>query len=198
MRSTVLGLLDPVFHRPRGLGGRLGAAIMAGVNADTERYVVDQAKLHSADTVVVVGPGPGIGLRAAAEATPNGLAIGVEPAELMRQTAQRRCADLPPDRFRLVPGTAAATGLPTESADAVLSVDSAQLWPDLPAALTELRRVLRPGGRLLVTVHTWIALGLGVADLRRAALTAGLVDVQCYQLAHDAPTGSAIQLRAAR
>ena len=78
MRSTVFRLLDPVFGHPRGLAGRVGAAMMSKLNAKTENYLVDQAKLGGDETVLVIGPGPGVGLRAVAEATPDGRVVGVE------------------------------------------------------------------------------------------------------------------------
>ncbi|WP_180686571.1 class I SAM-dependent methyltransferase [Streptomyces gossypiisoli] len=91
--------------------------------------------------------GPGVGLAAAAERSAH--VIGIDPSEVMRAMARRRCAPLiTRGRLRLSPGTAARTGRPDASVDVVISVNNLQLWPDLPAALAELHRVLRPGGRL--------------------------------------------------
>jgi ubiquinone/menaquinone biosynthesis C-methylase UbiE len=50
-------------------------------------------------------------------------------------------------------GTFEATGLPTGSIDAVLSIDSLLFTPDKPSAIQEMARILRPAGRLGVT--TW-------------------------------------------
>ena len=44
-------------------------------------------------------------------------------------------------------GTFEATGLEAASADAVISVDALQYVPDKAAALVEVARILRPGGR---------------------------------------------------
>jgi SAM-dependent methyltransferase len=55
----------------------------------------------------------------------------------------------PADGWRELPGTAAATGLPDQSADAVVSCWSA-FRVDQAAELAEAERLLRPGGRLLV------------------------------------------------
>ena len=60
-------------------------------------------------------------------------------------------------------GTFAHTGLPDASADAVVSFDALQYAPDKAAALTEMTRVLRPGGRVAFTAFEVIA--ERVADL---------------------------------
>ena len=63
--------------------------------------------------------------------------VAVEPV------AEMRAAIAPPTRA--VEGTAEATGLPAASADGV-TVAQAFHWFDGPRALTEIHRVLRPGG----------------------------------------------------
>jgi SAM-dependent methyltransferase len=70
----------------------------------------------------------------------------------------------------------AATGLGTGAADAVLCVDAIQFAPEPDAAYRELRRVLAPGGRVVLTC--WEPLDPGddrvPARLRRVSLGSGL------------------------
>ncbi len=111
------------------------------------------AVLHPApgSTLVDLGcglGGPGLWL---ARATRTRL-VGVDWSPTAVRIAGERSADwLPPGRARFRTGTFEATGLTTASADTVISVDALALAPDPHAALTEVRRVLRPGGRLLFT-----------------------------------------------
>jgi SAM-dependent methyltransferase len=49
------------------------------------------------------------------------------------------------------PDPGAGTDREDASVDVVLSVNNVQLWADRVAGFTELRRVLRPGGRLLLS-----------------------------------------------
>lgn len=152
VESITRRLLTRCFGRPSGLLGRLGGRLMANGNAATERHAVALAAPAEQDVVLVIGPGPGVGLAAAAERSAH--VIGIDPSEVMRAMARRRCAPLiARGRLRLSPGTAARTGRPDASVDVVISVNNLQLWPDLPAALAELHRVLRPGGRLLLSAH---------------------------------------------
>jgi SAM-dependent methyltransferase len=107
----------------------------------------------------------------------------------------RRKLDLPPDlqSTSLLSGAGldevvpalTGTGLNTASVDAVLIVDSIQFAESKLDALRECRRVLRPGGRLVITC--WEALDatderlpprLRQVDLLRQLPHAGFVDVE--------------------
>lgn len=72
----------------------------------------------------------------------------------MRTMAVRALArHVADDRVRVLPGEAERTGLPDAAVDVVVSVNSVAIWPDLDAGLDELARVLRPGGRLVLSWH---------------------------------------------
>ena len=92
----------------------------------------------------------GAGLWVAAETGAHLIGIDIADAALAaaraRATAMGMDADFQQATFE-------ATGLPDGDADAVMSVDALLFTPDKAAALVELRRILRPGGRLVLT--TW-------------------------------------------
>lgn len=69
------------FGRPTGLLGRVGGWMMARSNAATERHLVALADLDSDEIVAVLGPGPGIGVQAAAEHAKE--VIGIDPSDVM-------------------------------------------------------------------------------------------------------------------
>ncbi|MFF3676228.1 class I SAM-dependent methyltransferase [Streptomyces sp. NPDC002120] len=178
MESITQGLLTKGFGRPGGLLGRLGGRLMAHGNAATERHAVALARPTEQEVVLVVGPGPGVGLEAAARRSAH--VIGVDPSDVMLAMARRRCASaLARDRLRLTVGTAADTGCPDLSVDVVISVNNLHLWPDVPAGLTELHRVLRPGGRILLAAHEkWLPTALPA--LAHTVLAAGFTSVRSW------------------
>src|SRR5690606_37727856 len=171
-------LLDRAFGHPRGLLGRIGGAVMAYTNAATEKHIVEVADLDAGHTVLVLGPGPGVGLRAAAERA--AVAIGVDPSEDMLRLSEQRCADLVRSgSVRLQSGTAERTGLDDDSADRAVTVNNVPLWADRRAGLAEIARVLRPGGRLVLSVHE-AHLSVTRHQLAAEAEAAGFVDVQSW------------------
>ncbi len=127
--------------------------------------------------VLVVGHGPGVGVaRAASAVTPAGHVTAVDPSPLMRQLASTRCArHIAAGIVVLYDGTAENTGCRAASLDAVLSVNNVMLW-NRPAGFAELARVLRPGGRLVITVHRHV-LDVPPEQLAADAAAAGFVDL---------------------
>jgi SAM-dependent methyltransferase len=55
------------------------------------------------------------------------------------------------DRLRFIPADAVSLPFPDHSLDAILAECSFSLFPDKAAALTEIRRVLKPGGQFGIT-----------------------------------------------
>ena len=166
------------FGRPSGLLGRIGGRLMARGNAATELHVVELAGLAEHEAVLVLGPGPGVGLHAAALRCER--AVGVDPSELMLAACRQRSAELVKDgvvQLRL--GDAENTGQPDASVDVVLSVNNVMIWPDWHAGFTELHRVLRPGGRMLLSAHDkWLPGGL--TALADAVGMAGFDDIRTW------------------
>jgi ubiquinone/menaquinone biosynthesis C-methylase UbiE len=92
--------------------------------------------------------GPGLWL---ARATGADL-IGVDYSPVAVESASARASSfVPPERARFVVGDLTATGLPDRCADAVLCFDAIFFADDRIAALREVRRVLRAGGRYVFT-----------------------------------------------
>jgi ubiquinone/menaquinone biosynthesis C-methylase UbiE len=109
----------------------------------------DALAIKPGDTIVDIGCGNGLLTVDLARAVgPVGRVIGVDPSEAMRAPARDRCAEF--DRVSIRKGT--ATDLPIEdnSCDSAVSVQVFEYLEDIPAALSEIRRVLRDGGRLVI------------------------------------------------
>jgi SAM-dependent methyltransferase len=97
-----------------------------------------------------VGSGPGSVTASLADAAgPDGLALGVDISEPMLARAVR--AEAGP-QVGFLRADAQRLPLRDQTVDAVVSIAVLQLIPDPFAALSEIARVLRPGGRLAVMV----------------------------------------------
>lgn len=136
------------FALPRGrLAGLMGWVMTRGNDAEQADVLSLLGDVAGLD-VVEVGYGPGTLVRALADS--GARVSGVDPSERMRAMARRRTAAGDAD-LRL--GTAEDTGLQDRCADLVVSVNNVPMWSDLAGGFGELHRLLRPGGRLVVSWH---------------------------------------------
>lgn len=121
------------------------------VSADLLRYVVHALRLEPGQTLVDLGCGRGgPGLWMAREAGVSLVGVDFSPVAV-DQAAGRAALFGLATRTRFVLGDLAETGLPPATADAAVSIDAFHFAADPAVAATEARRVLCPGGRLVLT-----------------------------------------------
>jgi arsenite methyltransferase len=121
------------------------------------RAVLGALGLRPGERVVDVGAGPGLLVAEMAEQVgPAGHVTGLDIADSMVRIAQRRCAQEPiRSRTTIVQGDAIALPFCDEAFDAAVSTQVYEYVADIGAALKELHRVLRPGGRALILDTDW-------------------------------------------
>jgi len=116
--------------------------------------------------VLDIGAGPGLlALDLARLVGEQGRVVGLDLAPAMVETAARRLSGLTHAQVRL--GDALALDLADGSFDAVVSTQVYEYVADMPRALSELHRVLRPGGRALILDTDWRSLVWHASDQAR-------------------------------
>lgn len=142
------------FADPRGLLGAIIGLLMARKNAPFNRAAVDLLDLRADDDVLEIGFGPGTALAMLAERLPRGTVTGIDRSATMRRQAARRNRDLvAAGRVTLHEASAERIPLGDHSFDHVVAINNFHIWSDRNAALGQIRRVLRPGGTLLLAVR---------------------------------------------
>jgi arsenite methyltransferase len=125
-----------------------GAAVesFAGVG-----YPFAAEVIRAGDVVLDIGSGSGTDLLMAAHlAGPGGRAIGLDMTAAMRRKAAANARAAGLANVELLDGNAEAIPLPDASVDVVTSNGVINLVPDKAAAVREIHRVLRPGGRVQI------------------------------------------------
>lgn len=138
---------DELVRRHLGLPPGLLSTSLLGWDGIAE--ATEALRLAPGDTLLDLACGRGgYGLEIAGRA--DARLVGVDfSAEAVRQARENASASGRPADFRV--GELTATGLDDASVDAVLCVDAIQFAEPQDAAYRELRRLLVPGGRVVLT-----------------------------------------------
>jgi SAM-dependent methyltransferase len=137
---------------PAGRLGTCGGRLMRLLNRAQQREIIAFLGPLAGKDVLEVGHGPGVLLGMLTRTARH--VIGVDPSLEMRALAIRAHAGaIAAGRLDVRAGDAGATGLPDAAVDVVVGVNNVAIWPDLDAGVGELHRVLRPGGRLVLSWH---------------------------------------------
>jgi arsenite methyltransferase len=107
------------------------------------------AELREGETVLDLGSGGGIDVILSAKRVgPNGIAYGLDMTDEMLALAQKNTTEAGVRNVHFLKGVIEQIPLPADSIDVVISNCVINLSVDKPAVLTEIARVLKPGGRI--------------------------------------------------
>ena len=120
------------------------------IGGPASKGLIAAAQLEPGERVLDVACGTGVVTRAAADAVgPGGIVAGLDINPAMLAKAREVSSDTSIDWYE---ASAESMPLPDRSFGVVLCQMGLQFMQDRSAALTEMHRVLAPGGRALVTV----------------------------------------------
>lgn len=115
---------------------------------------IEASNLRPGQAVLDVACGTGASaIPAAQQVGPEGRVLGVDLAENLLQLATAKAARLGLANIEFRAGDFLSLGLADDGFDAVVCVFGIFFVPDMPGAVRELWRMVRPGGRLAIT--TW-------------------------------------------
>ena len=122
------------------------AAVLASLGCGNPTAV---AELREGETVLDLGSGGGIdAILSARRVGPAGTVYGLDMTDEMLALAQRNVRDAGTRNVHFLKGLIEQIPLPAGSVDVVISNCVVNLSTDKAAVLTEIARVLRPGGRI--------------------------------------------------
>jgi len=146
-------------------GWRRHERMMREFAAPVSRWLVEAVAPQPGERLLELAAGQGeTGMLAAELLAPHGGVVVSDQAEAMLAGARERARERGLENVELRVLNAESIDLPLASVDAVVCRWGYMLMADPAAALTETRRVLRPGGRLALAVwdepahNPWLAL----------------------------------------
>ena len=169
------GDFDEVFAQVSGASrtNELFGQVLGPFPADVEPFslvprtgldrVLAELRLEPGDRLLDLCCGRGgIGLWFASVSGARLTGVDFSPRAIA-EASRRAESFVPRPQASFIVADASDTSLPAKTADAIICIDALQLVPGKDALLREVARVLRPGGRAVIT--TWERRGSGSQDL---------------------------------
>jgi|RhiMetdeSRZDD1v2_1073273.scaffolds.fasta_scaffold23648_8 ubiquinone/menaquinone biosynthesis C-methylase UbiE len=154
LKDRIARFLWRQFRKPSGVFGRIIGNRMAEGNVYDARWTVSLLDIQPEHHVLEIGFGPGVSTHYAAEKATKGFVAGIDHSETMVQAArQRNIETIQAGRMDLKQGDVASLPYLDETFDRAFSIHSIYFWAKPIECLRELRRVLKPGGLLAITIQ---------------------------------------------
>ena len=148
-----------LFRQVRNPTGSLGRSVARAMNvghAKMTDWALDQVTIPKNATLLDVGCGGGRTIQRLAALAPDGEVVGLDNSATSVATSRETNAkEIQAGRVRIEQGSVAAMPFPDGTFDIVTAVETHYYWPDLPANVREIFRVLKPGGTFLLIAETY-------------------------------------------
>jgi len=188
------------FSKPAGLMGRFFLWRMNWHHSRLTDWGLAQISIPAHGAILDIGCGGGRTLQKLAAAAPQAKVFGVDYAQTSVATSRKaNAAAIRRGQLNIEQASVSALPFPGDSFDLVTAVETHFFWPNLPADIREVFRVLKPGGTAILIAELYkgtpaftpekvdraaavIGMNLLTADGHRALLAdAGCLDVQVVE-----------------
>ncbi len=127
---------------------------MAFNNKQRSLWVLSLLELGRSDRVLEIGFGSGSDIQRVAVRVPEGFVAGIDHSKSMVQLAASKNREaIGAGHVRLSQGSAADLPYESDSFDVVFAINVAQFWDQPIKVAREIRRVLKPSGRVALAVQ---------------------------------------------
>lgn len=155
MKILPRNVLSQQARKPSGLIGRfLMTNIFNAGNADLNTFVKEMLEIDKSDSILEVGFGPGKLIAEMADSTPDGQVAGIDfSATMLRQAEKTNVHHIQSGRVKLHQGECRELPFADDSFDKLCSINTLYFWDKPEKYLSEMLRVLKPQGKIIIGFH---------------------------------------------
>ena len=154
MQERLRKFFTQQFGNPRGLIGRIIANRMAKGNLYDAQWTISLLNIQPEQRILEIGFGPGVSTQLASAKASKGFVSGIDHSQTMvRVASQRNAMAIRDGRMELRQGEVSELPYPADLFDSAFSLHSVYFWRHPGACLQEIKRVLKPGGLLAITIQ---------------------------------------------
>lgn len=153
-----MGLIEMLgrnLRQPGGFVGKLVGLYMNKGNDFMNRYSINFLDPQSNDRILEIGFGNGKYINEFAQTVNNGFVAGLDYSETMVLQARKRTAPyIKQGKVDIQRGEVSSIPFEDESFTKVFTVNTLYFWPAPSSDLKEIYRVLKPGGKLIISFRS--------------------------------------------
>jgi ubiquinone/menaquinone biosynthesis C-methylase UbiE len=149
-------LLAAQLRQPSGLFGKffMGNFLNKG-NAKINHLTVELLNIKPTDRVLDIGFGGGATIEEMVEKIDTGKIYGVDFSQVMVDTAKRKFKKLiQAGKVSIECGDVSKLPFEAKTFDKVCTVNTIYFWNDTSVSLREIRRVMKKGGKLIISIRS--------------------------------------------
>jgi ubiquinone/menaquinone biosynthesis C-methylase UbiE len=151
MKSPSPNKLMSLPANPSGWMGRMFGKLMELTNTDAYQKTIQALNPIDNERFLEIGFGTGRTAEMLLSTTTGTFVAGVDPTETMVKTALNLLIKQGlGDRIDIRQGTDDSLPWGDRQFDAIIAIHSFQFWPDPNKSMSEINRVLRPNGRIII------------------------------------------------
>jgi ubiquinone/menaquinone biosynthesis C-methylase UbiE len=143
--------LGDQYQCPRGFRGRLVAMMMNRHHESLTLWGLTKVTIGSEYVVLDVGCGGGKTVSRLAQLLPQGKVFGIDySADMVKFSKKINKMLIAQNRVDIIEGSVEKMSFKDDFFDLVTAFETYYFWTNFPDALKEIKRVLKPGGKLLL------------------------------------------------
>jgi ubiquinone/menaquinone biosynthesis C-methylase UbiE len=143
-------------QKPSGWLGRLIVWNMNSRHSKLTDWGLSHVSIKQQDTILDVGCGGGRTVSKLVAAAIEGKVYGLDYSDVSVAMARKLNArSIREGRVEICEGSVSQLPFNADKFDFVVAVETHFWWPDLPAGIREIRRVLKPGGTLVIIAEIY-------------------------------------------
>ena len=148
-----------LFRQVRKPSGLLGKRVVQAMNlghATMTDWGLLQVTVPRNAAILDIGCGGGRTILKLSAMAPEGKVFGLDySAASVAVSQETNAQEIAAGRVQIQQGSVAALPFPDRTFDIVTAVETHYYWPDLPANVREILRVLKPGGAFVLIAETY-------------------------------------------
>ncbi len=143
-------------RKPTRWVGRFFLWVMNNSHSSVTDWGLKHVQIEKRFTILDVGCGGGRTLQKMAAIATEGILCGVDYAEgSVAASSQKNARLIKEGRVEIRKASVSQLPFPDDEFDLVTAVETQYYWPDLFKDMSEIRRVLKPGGTLIIIAESY-------------------------------------------